>query len=82
MKLKSYLLTGVQSAFLTFCLSVLGFNATASHIVGTDLYYKHINLDTYRVTVVLYGDCGRVPELLPGYLHHHHVYVSMMALCL
>ncbi len=58
MKLKSYLLTGVQSTFLTFCLSILGFNATASHIVGTDLYYKHINLDTYRVTVVLYGDCG------------------------
>ncbi len=58
MKLKSYLLAGVQSTFLTFCLSILGFNAAASHIVGTDLYYKHINLDTYRVTVVLYGDCG------------------------
>ncbi len=58
MKSKNYPIAGMQRMLLTLCLSILGFNATASHIVGTDLYYKHINLDTYKVTVVLYGDCG------------------------
>ncbi len=30
----------------------------ASHIVGGDIYYTHITGLTYRITVVLYGDCG------------------------
>lgn len=30
----------------------------ASHIVGADLYYTWITGNNYRVTVVLYGDCG------------------------
>jgi gliding motility-associated-like protein len=30
----------------------------ASHIVGGDIYYTWISGNTYRVTVVLYGDCG------------------------
>ncbi|WP_345084802.1 PKD domain-containing protein [Nemorincola caseinilytica] len=30
----------------------------ASHIVGGDLYYTWITGNTYRITVVLYGDCG------------------------
>ncbi len=31
--------------------------ARASHIVGTDLYYTHISGNTYKVTIVLNGDC-------------------------
>lgn len=30
----------------------------ATHIVGGDLYYTWITGNTYRITVVLYGDCG------------------------
>ncbi len=30
----------------------------ASHIVGTDLYYTHISGSQYKITVVLYADCG------------------------
>jgi len=30
----------------------------ASHIVGGDMYYTWITGNNYRITVVLYGDCG------------------------
>lgn len=32
--------------------------AFSSHIYGGDLLYQHISGNTYRITVVLYGDCG------------------------
>ncbi len=32
--------------------------AFCSHIYGGDLLYQHISGNTYRITVVLYGDCG------------------------
>lgn len=40
---------------LFFCLPV---RSIASHIVGADMYYTHMTGDTYKITVVLYGDCG------------------------
>ncbi|GAA4467966.1 hypothetical protein GCM10023093_24680 [Nemorincola caseinilytica] len=40
---------------LFFCLPAVG---RASHIVGADLFYTHVTGNTYRITVVLYGDCG------------------------
>lgn len=58
MKSINYLFAGIKGLLLVSCLAISAFHVSASHIVGTDLYYKHINLDTYRVTVVLYGDCG------------------------
>ncbi len=45
----------------TLCCIVLlcgAFNSRASHIVGADLFYTHISGLTYKVTVILYGDCG------------------------
>src|SRR5439155_377977 len=45
----------------TFCCLFLLFSATvskASHIVGADMYYTHVSALTYKVTVILYGDCG------------------------
>lgn len=40
-------------------LLILGSVASfASHVVGGDIYYTHITGLQYRITVVLYGDCG------------------------
>jgi Secretion system C-terminal sorting domain len=44
-----------------FLLSVLlcgWFGVRASHIVGMDLKYQHISGDNYRITCIVYGDCG------------------------
>ncbi len=44
------------------CLLVsllLVFNTSkASHIVGLELYYTHVAGNTYKITLVAYGDCG------------------------
>ncbi len=32
--------------------------ATASHIVGLDLFYTYVSGNTYSITLVAYGDCG------------------------
>lgn len=50
----------VFSAFLILIAGV--FHASATHIIGADFYYTNINLnpsrvDSYRVTLVIYGDC-------------------------
>jgi gliding motility-associated-like protein len=38
--------------------------ANASHLYGGELLYTHIAGNTYRVTVVLYGDCGSSDSLV------------------
>lgn len=43
---------------LTSILVFFGSNAFASHIVGLDLFYKHISGNTYTITLIAYGDCG------------------------
>lgn len=35
-----------------------GFYATASHIVGAELYYDHIAGNTYKITLKLYRNCS------------------------
>lgn len=37
---------------------LLGVSARASHIVGVDLYYTWVSGMDYKVTCILYGDCG------------------------
>ncbi len=45
--------------FLLCCvLLLLSVGAKASHVVGADLYYTWITGNQYKVTVVIYGDCG------------------------
>lgn len=39
-------------------LVLLSFSSRASHIVGGDLFYNWISGNTYKITVILYGDCG------------------------
>lgn len=38
---------------LTACVTVRG-----SHIVGMDLFYEHLTGSNYKVTLVVYADCG------------------------
>ena len=42
-------------ALLLMCFSG---NSFASHIVGLDLSYAWVNGNTYKITLVAYGDCG------------------------
>ncbi len=46
-----YLLTAVL-------LCCIGVSARASHIVGVDLYYTWVSGNDYKITCILYGDCG------------------------
>ena len=47
--------------FLIFLLFVLpGGNLFATHYYGVDLFYTHISGNTYRVTLVAFGDCSGV----------------------
>lgn len=39
-------------------LVVFSCNAYASHIVGLDLFYTHVTGNTYKITLIAYGDCG------------------------
>ena len=43
---------------LTCTILLSGLSASASHIVGMDLYYAWVSGNTYRVTLIAYGDCG------------------------
>ncbi len=40
------------------CLFLCTIAARANHLVGADLYYTWISGNQYKVTLVLYGDCG------------------------
>ena len=58
--------------FLTFLFSLfLICEASASHIVGGDIYYDYLGNDNYRITVVLFRDCASTgaaydPEMSVG----------------
>lgn len=43
--------------FLT-CMFLCNIAAKATHVVGADLYYTWITGNQYKVTVIIYGDCG------------------------
>jgi gliding motility-associated-like protein len=47
-----------RSLIIAVAFLFTGGTSFASHIVGGDIYYTWISGLTYRVTVVLYGDCG------------------------
>jgi gliding motility-associated-like protein len=47
-----------RSLLLIIALFMGGQKVFASHIVGADIYYSSVGGLQYRVTVVLYGDCG------------------------
>ncbi len=48
----------MKFAVLSLLLLFFHISSFASHIVGLDLYYTWISGNTYRITLVAYGDCG------------------------
>lgn len=52
-------LESCRQALICLVLLLLSFtSARANHLVGMDLYYTHVSGNTYRVTLVAYGNCG------------------------
>ncbi|MBX2907692.1 MAG: gliding motility-associated C-terminal domain-containing protein [Taibaiella sp.] len=47
-----------RSLALSILLVMGSIASFASHVVGGDIFYTHITGLQYRITVVLYGDCG------------------------
>src|SRR4030095_2887720 len=43
---------------LAFTLSFANSKALASHVYGADLFYTYLSGTTYRITLVVYGDCN------------------------
>ena len=48
----------LRGLICSVALLFMHFSSFASHIVGCDLNYAWVSGNTYKVTVVLYGDCG------------------------
>ncbi len=56
--MKKKLLASFRCFLLAAITMLSGFGAKASHVVGIDLHYNWISGNTYKVTLVAYGDCG------------------------
>jgi gliding motility-associated-like protein len=50
----------------------------ATHVVGGDIYYAHLSGLQYRITVVLYGDCGSTSGVFPSL----HTLTAAAAVCI
>ncbi len=53
-KLPSYL----RYFSCSLLLVLAGFGAYANHLVGMDLFYTYVSGNTYKITLIAYGDCG------------------------
>ncbi len=51
-------LTQFRKLLLVWLLLLAGVAAKANHLVGMDLFYTHVSGNTYKITLVAYGDCG------------------------
>ncbi len=50
--------TYLRSFLFCTMLLLLGTSVYASHVVGVDLFYTWQSGNTYKVTLIVYGDCG------------------------
>jgi gliding motility-associated-like protein len=55
--------TYTMSRFKVFALLIIALlfiskPASANHLFGGELFYTHVSGNTYKVTMILYGDCG------------------------
>jgi len=56
--MKQYLSYYLKSFFLLLLVLISFINTYASHIVGMDMFYTYMGGNTYKITVVAFGDCG------------------------
>jgi gliding motility-associated-like protein len=40
------------------CMLAISLPASANHLFGGELFYTHVSGNTYKITMILYGDCG------------------------
>ena len=50
------ILLKIKLSFILVLLCTL--QSIASHLYGGEMYYTHLSGNTYKVTMVLYGDCA------------------------
>src|SRR5690349_14860774 len=49
----------LKTGFLVLLfLAVASLPAAANHLFGGELFYTYVSGNTYKITMVLYGDCG------------------------
>ena len=58
--MRNYLSNWFRGLLLAALLMLCGQGAYANHIVGMDLNYTWVSGNTYKITLVAYGDCGDV----------------------
>lgn len=56
----------LRSLALSLLLILGSISSFATHVVGGDIYYTHVSGLTYKITVVLYGDCGSTSGVFPS----------------
>lgn len=49
-----------------FTLLLSGTKVWSSHLFGGELFYTHVTGNTYKITLVLYADCGGTPGAFQG----------------
>ncbi len=54
-----------KSLALLFLLCLKQFETSASHIYGGELLYTHLTGMQYKVTLTMYGDCGKITSANP-----------------
>jgi gliding motility-associated-like protein len=57
-----------HTLFIILFFLALGNSARANHLVGMDLFYTWVSGNTYKITLVAYGDCGAGPSSAFGAL--------------
>lgn len=53
----SHVVLRVTIGVLLLLITCIPFRAVASHLYGADLFYTHIAGNTYRISLIAYGDC-------------------------
>ena len=48
----------LRSFLFSVVLLLVCSSAYANHLVGMDFYYTHVSGNTYKITLIAYGDCG------------------------
>ncbi len=48
----------LRNLLLSVILLLVSEGAYASHVVGVDLFYTWVSGSTYKITLIVYGDCG------------------------
>jgi gliding motility-associated-like protein len=63
--------------FLAFVMLTFSQKLHATHIFAGDLLYTHISGNTYKISLVLYGDCGASSNLISElYVGNPQIYIN------